>query len=172
MSIADLPAYGLSSRYGQFPSLIFVVRGLAVAARAITGAVFVCGVVAGPAVAKVTSHRQSNAQEMSTTEALNEQQLQALSVSADASVAPQPGGCVLYAGRLIGQQLVGWGQKAGWHVLWHCGQDWVVPSSVEFHGGFVSAARQVLEDLAAEGASVRGVFYQGNRTLVVSGGGQ
>lgn len=36
----------------------------------------------------------------------------------------------------------------------------------------MTVARQVLEDLAAEGASIHGVFYQGNYTLIVTGGQQ
>lgn len=182
--------------------------GAGAAARVVLGALLLCGVAAGPALARKKHHYPVAPQGLSATEALNEQQLQALSVPGGVAsggcaegVAGAPrslsgfvqsgqvaeaqpcsegvpqavqmvSGWVLYSGGLIGRQLVGWGQEAGWNVLWHCGQDWVVPSSVAFHGDFTSAASQVLEDLAAEGASVHGVFYQGNRTLVISGGSQ
>lgn len=83
-----------------------------------------------------------------------------------------PAGWTLVAGELVGQQLARWGQSVGWHVVWNYNQDWTVPSSVTFQGDFSAAASQVLEDLASEGALIHGVFYQGNHTLVITGGGQ
>lgn len=78
----------------------------------------------------------------------------------------------LFSGGLVGQQIINWGKSAGWHVIWLCGEDWIVPSSVAFHGAFVPVTEQILEDLAAEGASIHGVFYNGNHTLVITGGNQ
>lgn len=90
------------------------------------------------------------------------------------AVAPQamPSGWTLLAGELVGAQLARWGQNAGWHVIWSYSQDWIVPSSVTFQGDFTQAASQVLDDLSSEGALVHGVFYQGNHTLVITGGSQ
>lgn len=85
---------------------------------------------------------------------------------------PPPVGWTLYAGQLVGKQIVNWGRSAGWRVIWRCHQDWVVPSSAEFHGDFTVVSSQVLEDLAAEGASIHGEFYQGNHTLVITGANQ
>lgn len=78
----------------------------------------------------------------------------------------------LFAGDLIGQQIINWGKSVGWHVIWLCDQDWVVPSAVNFQGEFIPVTEQVLEDLAAEGASIHGIFYNGNHTLVITGGNQ
>lgn len=214
MSIGSLLFRVFPVKGGRSPSFAVMSYGMqrrlpggAVAtARIMLGALLICGVAAGPALARkrhhhIIHHPVVYSQELSTTEALNEQQLQALSAPGGAvsggcaegvGTAPRSlsgsltpcgesvaapseataSGWILYAGGLVGRQLVGWGQAAGWHVLWNCGRDWVVPSSVAFHGDFTSAASQVLEDLAAEGASVHGVFYQGNRTLVISGGSQ
>lgn len=83
-----------------------------------------------------------------------------------------PAGWTLVAGELVGQQLASWGQSVGWHVVWNYNEDWTVPSSVTFQGNFSAAASQVLDDLASEGALIHGVFYQGNHTLVITGGGQ
>lgn len=169
--------------------------------RAVLGALVLCAGFVGPAVAKKRHAHERHTQGSSATESLNEQQLQSLAAASPTGAcsqtvgAPQPlsvyvqqdgaSGCagalgqpipppgwVLTAGGLVGQQIVSWGQRAGWNVLWRDGQDWVVPSSVEFHGDFSAAASQVLEDLSAEGASVHGVFYQGNHTLVITGDNQ
>lgn len=185
-----------------FMSLGRGTRGLATkgagsACRVVLGAMLICGSVAGPALAQ-----GANAQGLSPSEALNEQQLQALpSASGGCAGAGAPqslstfvqqgrvvagSGCagggavqqvpqmdwVLNAGGLVGDQLVSWGRRAGWDVIWSSKQDWTVPSPTLFHGDFASAASQVLEALSAEGAPLHGVFYQGNHTLVITGGGQ
>lgn len=75
----------------------------------------------------------------------------------------------LSAGRLVGRQMSSWGQSAGWHVIWNAGQDWPVPRGSMFRGSFSSAASQVIEDLAAQGAPIHATFYRGNHTLVVTG---
>lgn len=153
-------------------------------------------VVVGPVFAKTKSSRWP-----STAESLNEQELQKMSavpVSSNCdSRSPEslsafvqlnqdsknacnevqvqpvsPPSWTLFSGSLVGKQIVNWGLEAGWHVIWQCNKDWVVPNSAEFQGDFVSATGQVLEDLAAEGAPVHGTFYTGNHTLVITDGGQ
>lgn len=92
--------------------------------------------------------------------------------TSSATAPPPPVGWTLYAGQLVGPQIVNWGRSAGWRVVWRSHQDWVVPSSAEFYGDFTAASSQVLEDLSAEGASIHGEFYQGNHTLVITGANQ
>lgn len=158
--------------------------------------VFACAICVGTASAQENSSRG-----LSTTEALNEQQLQVLASQPESvdgltkncapqslssfvqpkqiqvcgvgvsSQAPQTS-WILSAGGLIGQQLINWGRTAGWQVIWQAQKDWSVPSAVEFYGNFTTATSQVLNDLAAQGASIHAVFYQGNRTLVITGGDQ
>lgn len=77
----------------------------------------------------------------------------------------------LVAGHLIRQDLAGWGKKSGWQVLWHLPHDWTVPTDTEFEGDFKDAAGAVIRTLADNGLVIRGQFYDGNRTLVVSGAG-
>lgn len=77
----------------------------------------------------------------------------------------------LTAGRIIGQELQAWGDKAGWKVIWRIQKDWTVPASTSFSGEFHTAAADVIKTLAANGALVRAQFYVGNKTMVVTGPG-
>lgn len=148
--------------------------------------VVLSAIVVAPAMAKTSP--------VSAAEALNAQQLRALSPAPTPNASPRsltalmtPGGgagsdvqtqqaistdWMLMSGELVGQQLARWGQRAGWRVIWNNNQDWIVPGASVFKGDFTEATTQVLEDLATEGASVHGVFYQGNHTLVITGGSQ
>lgn len=104
---------------------------------------------------------------LSSADQLNAQELNALS-DPQHQAPPEPS-WTLTAGSLVGKQIIGWGNNSGWHVMWDYKQDWVVPTSVQFYGDFKAAATQALEDLAAQGAPIHGVFYQGNHTLVITG---
>ncbi|MBU9651044.1 toxin co-regulated pilus biosynthesis Q family protein [Burkholderia multivorans] len=73
----------------------------------------------------------------------------------------------LVAGQSIQTQLQSWAARAGWTVVWDVQQDWIVPNSATFPGGFESAAQQVIEALAANGADVRADLYTGNKSMVV-----
>lgn len=75
----------------------------------------------------------------------------------------------LNAGHLVRQELLDWGAKSGWHVLWHLSRDWTIPADTEFGGDFKEAASAVIRTLAENGLVIRGQFYDGNRTLVVTG---
>jgi hypothetical protein len=77
----------------------------------------------------------------------------------------------LTAGRTIGQELQNWGTKAGWKVIWTMQKDWAVPASTVFTGEFKTAASDVINNLASNGALIRAQFYDGNRTLVIGGPG-
>lgn len=77
----------------------------------------------------------------------------------------------LSAGRLVRQELISWGEQAGWHVLWQLPRDWTVPAETNFEGDFKEAASAVIRTLSDNGLVIRGQFYDGNRTLVVSGAG-
>ncbi len=77
----------------------------------------------------------------------------------------------LTAGHLVRHDLTAWGNKSGWQVLWHLPHDWTVPAHTDFDGDFKDAASAVIRTLAENGVVIRGQFYDGNRTLVVSGAG-
>lgn len=77
----------------------------------------------------------------------------------------------LNTGHLVRQDLTDWGNRSGWKVLWHLSRDWTIPADTEFDGDFKEAASAVIRTLAENGMVIRGQFYDGNRTLVVSGAG-
>jgi hypothetical protein len=77
----------------------------------------------------------------------------------------------LTAGHTVGEELQGWGEKAGWKVIWSMPKDWSVPATTSFSGDFKSAASDVVKTLAANGALVRAQFYDGNKTMIVTGPG-
>jgi hypothetical protein len=77
----------------------------------------------------------------------------------------------LAAGHTIGQELKVWGEKANWKVIWNLPKDWLVPTSTSFSGDFQTAAGDVIKTLAANGALVHAQFYEGNKTMLISGPG-
>lgn len=75
----------------------------------------------------------------------------------------------LHKGEVIGHALAKWAHKAHWHVVWHSKSDWLASESTTFHGRYRAVAKQVLQDLQAEGAGISARFYLGNKTLLVKG---
>jgi len=74
-------------------------------------------------------------------------------------------------GQAISDALKDWAKKAGWSVVWNLHDDWSAPHATDFTGDFVDAAGSAIKALADNGADIRGIFYQTNKTLVVSAGG-
>lgn len=77
----------------------------------------------------------------------------------------------LTAGHTIGKELQAWGEKAGWKIIWNMPKDWTIPSVALFYGDFQTAASDVIKTLAGNGALVRAQFFEGNKTVVISGPG-
>lgn len=77
----------------------------------------------------------------------------------------------LRAGHPIRQDLIAWGEKSGWTVLWRLPHEPAVPADADFDGDFKTAAAAVIRTLAENGLVIRSRFYDGNRTLVISGAG-
>ncbi|MBM5620367.1 toxin co-regulated pilus biosynthesis Q family protein [Burkholderia pseudomallei] len=73
----------------------------------------------------------------------------------------------LVGGVSLESQLREWAKADGWSLAWNVGPDWIVPNDADYAGDFPEAATKVLEDLAANGADVRGDGYLDNRTFVV-----
>ncbi|EML1601783.1 TPA: toxin co-regulated pilus biosynthesis Q family protein [Burkholderia cepacia ATCC 25416] len=73
----------------------------------------------------------------------------------------------LTGGVSLESQLREWAKSDGWSLSWNVGPDWIVPNDADYAGDFPEAATKVLEDLAANGADVRGDGYLDNRTFVV-----
>jgi len=77
----------------------------------------------------------------------------------------------LNEGKTIGKEISAWATDAGWKVVWNLNKDWQVPSSTVFNGDFKSAAGDVIKTLAADGVLIRAQFFDGNKTMVVTGPG-
>lgn len=77
----------------------------------------------------------------------------------------------LKEGHTIGREIQTWAKSAGWKVVWNLGKDWSVPASTTFTGDFKSAATEVIKTLSANGVLIRAQFYDGNKTMVVTGPG-
>ncbi|MFL9876669.1 TcpQ domain-containing protein [Paraburkholderia megapolitana] len=73
----------------------------------------------------------------------------------------------LVGGVPVQSQLREWAKTAGWSLIWNVTPDWIVPNDATYTGDFPDAAAQVIKDLAANGADIRGDGYSGNRTFVV-----
>lgn len=77
----------------------------------------------------------------------------------------------LTPGRTVGKELEAWGEIAGWKVIWNLQKDWSVPAASEFIGEFRAAAASVIKTLASNGALISAEFFEGNKTMVVTGPG-
>lgn len=88
------------------------------------------------------------------------------------TAAPAAPSITLSAGQPLGQQLMSIGRAHGWTVVWNADQDWMVPAPAAFEGSFDSAARQIISNLADNGADVRADVYVGNQTIVVHAAGE
>lgn len=85
--------------------------------------------------------------------------------------APKVPTWTLKEGHTIGKEIQSWATDAGWKVVWNLSKDWSVPAQTTFTGDFKSAATEVIKTLAANGVLIRAQFYDGNKTMVVSGPG-
>ncbi len=86
-------------------------------------------------------------------------------------VVAAPKKWTLTEGKTIGREIMAWGRTVGWNVVWNLGKDWSIPSNTTYTGDFKSAAGEAIKTLAANGILIRGQFYDGNKTMVVSGPG-
>lgn len=73
----------------------------------------------------------------------------------------------LTGGAPIHDQLVSWGNAAGWSVRWSVPVSWAVAADSEFGGDFPEAITKVIELLYAEGKPVRLMLWDGNRVAEV-----
>ena len=64
--------------------------------------------------------------------------------------------------------LMEWGDKVGWRVVWNMDRDYTLEAGAVFRGPFVDVAAALLRSFARATPAPKGVFYKGNRVLVVS----
>lgn len=86
----------------------------------------------------------------------------------------------LRAGKMIGAEIQEWaikekcsaqGPTDTWKVVWQVPKDWDVAANATFKGDFKSAAAEVINSLAENGALIRADVRESNCTVVVSGPG-
>ena len=64
--------------------------------------------------------------------------------------------------------LMDWGDRVGWRVVWNMDRDYTLEAGAIFRGRFVDVAAALLRSFARAVPAPKGVFYKGNKVLVVS----
>ena len=75
-------------------------------------------------------------------------------------VAPQ--------GTTLRTLLTEWGEASGWRVVWNMDRDYSLDASAVFRGQFTSVSAALLRSFARATPAPKGVFYKGNKVLVIS----
>lgn len=129
-------------------------------------------------VAETANQLKTEALALAVPATANPPKTEALAVPAAATTAPVAAALpiqqiwTLTAGVTIKENLETWAEKVQWHIVWpETLKTWVVPNETSFTGSFPDAAEKVIKTLAENGALVRAITYEGNKTFVVSGPG-
>ncbi len=64
--------------------------------------------------------------------------------------------------------LTQWGDEAGWRVVWNMERDYTLEAGAVFRGRFMDVSAALLRSFARARPAPKGVFYKGNKVLVVS----
>ncbi|MBO5997818.1 MAG: TcpQ domain-containing protein [Alphaproteobacteria bacterium] len=71
-------------------------------------------------------------------------------------------------GTTLRSLLLEWGDRVGWRVVWNMDRDYTLEAGAIFRGRFVDVAAALLRSFARAVPAPKGVFYKGNKVLVVS----
>ena len=71
-------------------------------------------------------------------------------------------------GTTLRSLLLEWGDRVGWRVIWNMDRDYTLEAGAIFRGRFVDVAAALLRSFARAVPAPKGVFYKGNKVLVVS----
>ncbi|MBE6449214.1 MAG: hypothetical protein E7013_00745 [Alphaproteobacteria bacterium] len=71
-------------------------------------------------------------------------------------------------GTTLRSLLMEWGNKVGWRVVWNMDRDYTLEAGAVFRGRFVDVAAALLRSFARATPAPKGVFYKGNKVLVIS----
>lgn len=77
----------------------------------------------------------------------------------------------LIEGQPIREQMIAWGDRAGWIVRWPHDLNWMVPAMTSFHGDYQKVMSEIIHTISDEGKSIQAEFHTPNHTLVVSSPG-
>lgn len=75
-------------------------------------------------------------------------------------------------GQMLSHMLTGWGEEAGYDVVWDTAVDFVIPVDVVIHGTFTEAAGKVLESYADANPPLDADYFPENHALVVHTSGE
>ncbi len=64
--------------------------------------------------------------------------------------------------------LTEWGDLSGWRVVWNMDRDYTLEAGAVFRGRFVDVSAALLRSFARARPAPKGVFYKGNKVLVIS----
>ncbi len=67
-------------------------------------------------------------------------------------------------------QLLEWVRRAGYQLIWHAPNDYLLTARATLHGSFLRAISILVKTLDAAGSPIRVTVYRKNRVLVVAGG--
>ena len=95
-------------------------------------------------------------------------QAQAANGSDSAANSDEARDWVASEGSTLRTLLMEWGDKVGWRVVWNMDRDYTLEAGAVFRGPFVDVAAALLRSFARATPAPKGVFYKGNRVLVVS----
>ncbi len=71
-------------------------------------------------------------------------------------------------GSTLRSLLMEWGDRVGWRVVWNMDRDYTLQAGAVFRGRFVDVAAALLRSFARATPAPKGVFYKGNKVLVIS----
>ena len=74
-------------------------------------------------------------------------------------------------GKTVSKELDAWAASVGWKLIWSMNKDWAVPANTLFTGDFKTVATSVIRTLSDNGVLIRAQFFEGNKTLLVTGPG-
>lgn len=77
----------------------------------------------------------------------------------------------LVEGQPIREQMVAWGDRAGWKVFWPHDLNWMVPAMTSFNGNYQKVMTDIIRTISDEGKSIQADFHTPNHTLVVTSPG-
>ncbi|WP_346346435.1 toxin co-regulated pilus biosynthesis Q family protein [Acetobacter okinawensis] len=77
----------------------------------------------------------------------------------------------LIEGQPIREQMIAWGDRAGWTVRWPHDLNWMVPAMTSFRGDYQKVMSDIIHTISDEGKSIQAEFHKPNHTLVVSSPG-
>ncbi|GAB3588762.1 toxin co-regulated pilus biosynthesis Q family protein [Acetobacter peroxydans] len=77
----------------------------------------------------------------------------------------------LVEGQPIREQMIAWGDRAGWIVRWPHDLNWMIPAMTSFRGDYQKVMSDIIHTISDEGKSIQAEFHTPNHTLVVTSPG-